>query len=281
MSTFGAWPLSPIRRAGVGRAATSSGLLVVVLVVVALLAPVLSPVSPSQISTDNLQSPFGHYILGTDELGRSVAIQLIFGLRVSLLVGLLSALVATVLGIAVGAVAGYFGRWLDVVLMRVTEVFQVMPSFILAALIVALLGAGLSRVIAVIAILSWPEAARVMRSEVIRIRELEYVDAARSLGIGEWRVMLGEVIPNALGPVAAVGTLIIGRAILLEASLSFFGLSSADVPSWGRMLNSGQRFLFQAWWLSVFPGVAIFVTVLLFNIFGDAVTRALDPRRST
>lgn len=272
-----AWPFP---RIVARRSVSASGVFVAVLVLVALFAPLLTPVSPTKISTESLQPPFGRYVLGTDELGRSVAVQLLFGLRVSLLVGLLSAFVATALGIAVGSVAGYFGHWLDVVLMRITEIFQVTPSFILAALIVALLGAGLSRVIAVIAILSWPEAARVMRSEVLRIRELEYVDAARSLGIGEWRVMVGEVVPNALGPVAAVGTLIIGRAILLEASLSFLGLSSADVPSWGRMLNSGQRFLFEAWWLSVFPGLAIFITVLLFNIFGDGVARALDPRRA-
>jgi peptide/nickel transport system permease protein len=163
-------------------------------------------------------------------------------------------------------------------LMRVAEVFQVMPTFILAAVIVALLGSGLSRVVLVIALLSWPEAARVMRGEVLRVKELEYVDAARCLGIGETAVMAREVAPNALAPVLAIGSLVIARAILLEASLSFLGLSSPDVVSWGRMAHSGQQLLYVAWWLSVFPGLAIFAVVLMFNLFGDAVGRALGPR---
>src|SRR5262249_15034054 len=171
---------------------------------------------------------FTQAVLGTDELGRDVLVGLWYGLRVSLLVGLCAAMAATLVGIVIGALAGYFGSWIDTTLMRITEVFQVMPSFILAAVIVALLGPGLTRVVIVIAMLSWPEAARVMRGEVLRIKQIEYVDAVRCLAIGELRVMIGEVIPNALGPVLAVGTLIIGRAILLEASLSFFGLSSPD-----------------------------------------------------
>ena len=158
------------------------------------------------------------------------------------------------LGVVIGAGAGYLGGWVDLVAMRIAEVFQVMPTFILAAVIVALLGSGLTRVILVIALLSWPESARVMRAEVLRVKELEYVDAVRCLGLGEARVMALEVIPNALAPVLAVGTLVIGRAILLEASLSFLGLSSPDVVTWGRMAHSGQQLLYVAWWLSVFPG---------------------------
>jgi peptide/nickel transport system permease protein len=262
-------------REAIGAVSTAFVLLAIAL---ALAAPWVSRVNPNQITNDVLVPPFTGAILGTDELGRDVLVGLLYGLRVSLLVGLLAAAAATTVGIAVGALSGYFGSWIDAALMRITEVFQVMPTFVLAAVIVALLGPGVTRVVLVIGILAWPEAARVMRGEVLRVKHIEYVDAVRCLGIGEFWVMVREVIPNALGPVLAVSTLIIGRAILLETSLSFLGLSSPDSVSWGRMANSGQQFLFAAWWLSVFPGIAIFVTVLMFNLFGDAVGRALNPR---
>ena len=246
----------------------------------ALAVPWLSPIDPNLISDDVLAPPLTGHGLGTDELGRPVGASLLHGLRVSLAVGLLAATAATVLGVVIGASAGYLGGWVDTVAMRIAEVFQVMPTFILAAVIVALLGSGLTRVILVIALLSWPESARVMRAEVLRVKELEYVDAVRCLGLGEARVMALEVIPNALAPVLAVGTLVIGRAILLEASLSFLGLSSPDVVTWGRMAHSGQQLLYVAWWLSVFPGLAVFAVVVLFNLLGDAVGRALAPGRS-
>jgi peptide/nickel transport system permease protein len=153
----------------------------------------------------------------------------------------------------------------------------VIPAFILAAVIAALSGPGEWQIIAVIAALSWPQPARVMRGEVIRLRQLDHVQAVRCLGIAERRILLGEILPNALAPVLAVGALIVGTAILLEASLAFLGLSNPDVVSWGRMLNVGQRYLFQAWWLSVFPGVTIVATVLSFNLGGDALAAALDP----
>jgi peptide/nickel transport system permease protein len=165
--------------------------------------------------------------------------------------------------------------------MRVAEFFQVMPSFILAVVIVALAGPGLSHVVAVIALLSWPQTARVARGEVLRVSRLDFVEGLRCLGVPEWRILLAEVVPNAVGPVIALGTLIVGNAILLEASLSFLGLSSPDLVSWGKVLSVGQRFLFQAWWLSVFPGLAIFLTVLAFNLLGDALGDVLNPRRAT
>ena len=203
---------------------------------------------------------------------------MLYGIRVTLKVGFFAALVSTLLGVAIGAVAGFYGGWLDTAMMRVAEFFQVIPSFVLAAVIVAMTGAGLTQVIVVVGLLAWPQVARVMRGEVMRVKQLEFVDAVRCLGIDEPRVLASEVVPNAIAPVLAVGTLIIGQAILLEASLSFLGLSSAELVSWGRMLNSGQRFLFNAWWLSFFPGTAILVTVLAFNLFGDAVGAVLNPR---
>jgi peptide/nickel transport system permease protein len=251
---------------------------VAVLAVVAVLTAVLPGFDPQAISNEVMRAPSLAHLLGTDELGRDVLAGVVYGVQVSLSVGFSAALVATVLGALIGATAGYYGGIFDLLVMRVSEVFQVVPSFILAAVIVALSGPGLTRVVLVIALLAWPQVARLMRGEVLRVKQLEFVDAVRCLGVRESVILLTEVIPNAFAPVLAAGTLIVGQAILLEAALSFFGLSSADVVSWGRMLNSGQRFLFNAWWLSLFPGLAIFVTVLAFNLLGDAVNAALNPR---
>lgn len=255
-----------------------SAAVIVVLLLVAVFAPLLVPSNPDHISENILQAPFGAFGLGTDELGRNVGLELFYGLRISLLVGLLAAASATLLGAAVGSMAGYFGSKIDAFAMRISESFQVLPTFILAALIVALIGAGLDRVIAVIALLAWPQTARLMRAQVLRVKQLDFVDAARCLGISEWSIMLREVIPNSFAPVLATATLTIGDAILIEAGLSYLGLSDPSVVTWGRMLNSGQRYLFEAWWLSIFPGLAIFLTVLVFNVLGDVLTKVLNPR---
>jgi len=260
------------------RLGTISLLIVLALALAALTANLIFASDPKQISDDVMLAPSFAHPLGTDDLGRDVLTNIIYGIRVSLTVGLLAALGASFLGSVLGALAGYYGGALDLCVMRISEIFQVIPTFILAAVIVALSGPGLPQIIIVIVILSWPQTARLMRSEVLRIRGLEYVDAVRCLGISEHRILLAEVVPNAIAPALAVCTLIVGQAILLEASLSFFGLSSPDIVSWGQMLNSGQRFLFNAWWLSFFPGLAIFVTVLAFNLIGDAVGFALNPR---
>jgi peptide/nickel transport system permease protein len=256
------------------------GLFIALLVLIALFVGFFPQLDPHVISSDSMFAPSPQYWLGTDELGRSVLAGVLYGTRVSLTVGFFAAIVATVLGVVVGAAAGFYGGWLDTLVMRIAEFFQVIPGFILAAVIVAMTGTGVTQIIAVVGLLSWPQVARVMRGEVLRVKKLEFVDAVRCLGISERQVLIGEVIPNALAPVVAVGTLIVGQAILLEASLSFLGLSSAELVSWGRMLNSGQRFLFNAWWLSLFPGAAIFATVLAFNLFGDAIGAVLNPRNS-
>jgi peptide/nickel transport system permease protein len=255
----------------------TSILVILVLAVIGLLAPWLSPSDPNALGPDVLQPPGAAHWLGTDDLGRDVLGSLVHGIRVSLPVGIISAVTALLLGGAIGAYAGARGGWLDSAMMRVSEMFQVIPAFILAAVISALSGPGEWQIIAVIAALSWPQPARVMRGEVIRLRQLDHVQAVRCLGISERRILLGEILPNAMAPVLAVGALIVGTAILLEASLAFLGLSNPDVVSWGRMLNVGQRYLFQAWWLSLFPGVTIVATVLSFNIGGDALVAALDP----
>jgi peptide/nickel transport system permease protein len=260
------------------RAGPLALLYVAALVLIAVMAQFLPGLDPHRISDEVMRAPsFGHP-LGTDELGRDVATGILFGTQVSMTVGFAAAIAATLIGVGVGAVAGYYGGLLDTLVMRIAEIFQVVPSFILAAVIVALSGPGLTRVVAVIALLAWPQIARLMRGEVLRIKELEFVDAVRCLGVREPIILATEVIPNAVAPVLAAGTLIVAQAILLEAALSFLGLSSADLVSWGRMLNSGQRFLYNAWWLSLFPGMAIFATVLAFNLLGDAIGSALNPK---
>jgi peptide/nickel transport system permease protein len=263
-------------------ASQRSGLIALAFIVALALAGALvgfvPGLNPHTLGNDALQPPSAQYLMGTDDLGRSVLAGVLYGIRISLTVGFFAALVATVLGVLIGAVSGFYGGWLDTLIMRVAEFFQVVPSFILAAVIVAMSGPGLAQIVLIVGLLAWPQVARVMRGEVMRVKQLEFVDAVRCMGIPEHKVLFGEVIPNAVAPVLAVGTLIVGQAILLEAALSFLGLTSAELVSWGRMLNSGQRMLFNAWWLSFFPGVAIFLTVLAFNVFGDAVGAVFNPR---
>jgi len=268
-----------LARLGGSSAAWASAGFILILLVAAIFGPLLAgSANPDTSSMDVLAPPSSEAWLGTDELGRDVFQYIVYGTQVSLHVGFSAAFAATLVGVLVGALAGYLGGRVDMAIMRVTEIFQSMPNFVLAALIVALMGPGESRVIFVIAALSWPQTARLMRGEVMRVKQLEFVKAARCLGKSESRILFSEVVPNCLAPVIAIGTLTIAQAILLEASLSFFGLTNPDTISWGRILTSGQRFIFQAWWLSLFPGLAIFLTVLAFNILGDALRQAFDPK---
>ena len=260
------------------RSGVIAGFYVLALILVMLAVGLLPGPDPNAITSEVMLAPSIDHPLGTDELGRDVFVSIAHGIKVSLSVGFAAALGATIIGILVGSMAGFYGGVVDLLFMRISEIFQVVPSFILAAVIVALSGPGLLQVVAVISLLAWPQVARLMRGEVMRIKQLEFVDAVRCLGVRELAILTAEVVPNALAPALAAGTLVVAQAILLEAALSFFGLSSVDIVSWGRMLNSGQRFLFNAWWLSVFPGAAIFATVLAFNLLGDALGSALNPR---
>lgn len=253
--------------------------IILLLVLLAVFAPLLTPYGPFQGSLDALQPPGspGHW-MGTDHLGRDVWTQLAFGARVSLAVGIAAAFSASIIGIIVGSAAGFFGGWLDELLMRVAEFFQILPRFVLALVIVAFFGSGIIKLILVLAVLSWPQTARLVRAQILSLREATFVDAAQLAGMRPVGIIVQEILPNALAPVIVVGSLDVATAILLEAALSFFGLGDPNHVSWGGMLNAAQPYLRLAWWMPVFPGIAISLVVLAFNILGDALNDALNPR---
>ena len=266
------------RRFSRNRAAAAGLAVIGGLVLVALLAGVLATADPLKVGPQPFKPPNPAHLMGTDNLGRDVYSGVLHGARVSLLVGLLAAATATGIGILVGAVAGFYGGRVDSILMRLTELFQILPRFFLALVIVALFGQGIGKVILVIGLLSWPPAARLIRAEFLSLRHREFVEAARALGPSDLTIAVRHILPNAVAPAIVTGSLDVAQAILLEASLSFFGLGDPNLVSWGSMLNVAQPFLRRAWWMSVFPGVAIFATVVAFNLFGDGVNDALNPR---
>jgi peptide/nickel transport system permease protein len=249
--------------------------LTLMMVVAGLLADVISPGDPFRTVADPLLEPSGSHWMGTDNLGRDVFDAIIHGARTSMVVVLGVVAIASVIGLTVGIVAGYRGGWVDDILMRITELFQSVPRFFLVLLIVALFGAGLDNLIYVLAFTSWPTLARVSRSEVLSVRDRVFVEAARSIGATDRRIVLHHVLPNVLPTAMVVIALTGSRIILLEASLSFLGLGDPTVMSWGYLVSNAQRFLRVAWWMSVFPGLAIAIAVLGINLMSDALNDVL------
>jgi len=245
---------------------------------VTLVATWVAPHDPTALIAQPFISPGPRYPLGTDNLGRDVLSGVVYGARVSLAVGFLAAATSTLIGVIVGAISGYLGGVTDALLMRLTELFQVLPRFFLALLVVALAGPGIGKIVFVIAILSWPPMARLVRAEFLSLREREFVEAARALGVATPTIIFRDILPNALPSVIVAGSLDIAQAILLEAGLSFFGLGDPNLTSWGGMLNNALAFLRTAWWMPTFPGLGIFLTVLGFNLLGDGLNDALNPR---
>jgi peptide/nickel transport system permease protein len=220
----------------------------------------------------------GH-LLGTDEVGRDVLSRLVHGARVSLLVGVVAVVLSCPLGVLVGLVAGYAGRRIDDVLMRVTEVQLAIPTILLAIAVVAVLGPGIRNVILTLSVTGWTLYARLTRGETLAVKGRDFVQAARATGAGDARIMLRHVLPNVLSPVIVVAVFAVANMIILEATLSFLGLGvEPDVVTWGRMLNGGRLYLSTAWWITALPGLAIFVTVLAVNLLGDYLRDWLDPR---
>lgn len=254
------------------------GWLLVVLLL-ALAAPLVTAYDPLSGGDNALQPPLsaGHW-LGTDDLGRDIWTRVVYGTRVSLAVGIISAFFAVLIGVVVGAIAGYYGGWADALLMRIAEFFQTLPRFVVALIVIAVFGASLAKMILVIALLSWPQLARVVRATVSSLRQSQFVDAARVAGMGHGAIILREILPNVAAPIIVIGSLDIASAILIEASLSFFGLGEPNLVSWGGMLNDAQQYLRSAWWMSAFAGLAIALTVWAFNLLGDALNDALNPR---
>jgi peptide/nickel transport system permease protein len=245
----------------------------------AVFAPLVAGYDPLGGDDSALLEPLspGHW-LGTDDLGRDIWARVVYGSRISLTVGVLSALIAVVVGVFVGALAGYFGGWLDTLLMRIAEFFQTLPRFVVALIVIALFGTSVLKMILVIAALSWPQLARVVRASVAALAQAQFVDAARVAGMGHGAIIVREILPNVAAPIVVLGSLDIAMAILIEASLSFFGLGDPNHVSWGAMLNDAQQYLRSAWWMSAFAGLAIALTVLSFNVLGDALNDALNPR---
>ena len=267
-----------LRRRPLGRAGLAGAGL---FVAAAVLGPWLAPFNPLALSQATLLPPGAPYWLGTDDLGRDVLSGILHGARVSLIVGLLSAAGAALIGIAVGAVAGYAGGAVDEALMRVTEWALVVPQFLIVLVVAAIFGSDLRLVIVVLAAVAWPTTARLTRAQFLSLGEREFVLAARSLGASSARIVLRQILPNALPPIVVAASLQIPSSILSEASLRFLGLSDPNSLSWGGMLNQAQNFLQQAWWMPCFPGMAIFLTVLSFNLAGEALNEVLNPRRQT
>lgn len=246
-------------------------------VAVALLAPLLAPYGMLDMGP-SFQPPCAGHLLGTDSLGSDVLSNVIYGARTSLIVGLCAVVTSTIIGLTVGAISGYFGGRTDNILMRITEMFQVLPQFFLAIIIVALFGSSIWNIVFVIGILTWPVTARLLRAEFLTLRKREFVEAARALGMSDFDLIVREILPNALPPIIVNASLQISGAILLEASLSFLGLGDPNAMSWGIMLHNAQEYFNRAWWMAAFPGLALFITTLALNLTGDGLNDALNPR---
>lgn len=256
------------------------GLIVLFFVLLAVFAPVLAPYDPIQDADLMVseQPPDSTYLFGTDSQGRDILSRVIYGSRISLSIGLITQLINTFIGIVLGVTAGYFGRWWDDLVMGLTSVMLSIPSLVFALAIMALLGPGLINVFIALGLTNWSFTCRIVRSQVMSARSLDYVIAARALGYSKIRIMFEQILPNIVGPILVIGTLGIAYAILIEASLSFLGLGTQPpMPSWGGMLSNARDQFFTAYWISIFPGVAIFLTVLGFNLLGDGLRDYLDP----
>lgn len=269
-----------IRVAAHGGAAV--GLVFLTLIVsIAVFAPMFIQISPWALVGQPLIQPFEDgFVLGTDMIGRDVAVQLIHGARFSLLIGLLSTMVSVGIGMTIGAVAGFFRGWVDEGLMRVTEFFQIIPGLVLIMVLVAVMGTSMWSVVVGIGVVSWPAVARIMRAEVLSLRTRQFVDAARASGQRPGTILLVQVIPNAMSAVIVVASVMVAQAILIESGLSFLGLGDPNVVTWGYMIGAARPYLREAWWLSAMPGFAILLTVLAINLVGDGLTTALNPRRA-
>ena len=262
------------------RLALAGGVMVLFLFVVAALAPFLAPCDPDAIDRHNILSPpDSRHLLGTDDLGRDVLSRMIYGSRISLLVGFVAVGIAVVIGIIFGSIAGYYGGLMDRLIMRFVDIMLSIPTFFLILAVIAFVGPSIWNIMVVIGATSWMGIARLVRAEFLSLRNREYVLAARALGLSRFRIIVNHMLPNSLAPVFVSAVLGVAAAILVESGLSFLGLGvQPPTASWGNILTLGKSNIEIAWWLSVFPGLAILVTVLGYNLLGEGLRDALDPR---
>jgi len=260
--------------------AIAGGAIVLLLLTVAVLAPVIAPYDPGSVETARLlEPPSADHWLGTDELGRDVLSRMIYGARISLMVGFIAVGIATLIGVIVGAVSGYYGGWVDELMMRFVDVMLTFPSFFLILAVIAMLEPSIVNVMIVIGITGWMGVARLVRAEFLSLKERDFVAAAKSIGQSDAIIIFRHILPNAMAPVLVSATLGIAGAILTESALSFLGIGvQPPTPSWGSILTEGKNYIEFAWWLSLFPGLAILVTVLGYNLLGESLRDALDVR---
>jgi peptide/nickel transport system permease protein len=252
-----------------------------IVMICALAAPWFAPLDPFAISGRPFVQPFDGFLFGTDSLGRSVWSGLVHGARTTLLIAVIATLAAVAFGGLLGALSGFYGGRVDNLLMRVTEFFQTIPSFIFAILLVAVLSPSTTSVVVAIATVSWPPIARIVRAEVMSLRSREFIQAAVTLGESDFVILFRQILPNALSPLIVTGSLLVATAILTESALSFLGLGAPNFMSWGFMIGAGRSFLRDAWWLVAIPGIAILLTVLSINLVGEGLNDALNPRLRT
>jgi peptide/nickel transport system permease protein len=270
-----------LRRILRNRGALAGSVILALVLLMAALAPILYPGSPWDMAGAPFQPPGQRgFVLGSDMLGRDVAAGILHGARVSLLIGVVSALVAVSIGVTLGAVAGYYGGILGDAIMRITEFFQTIPNFVLLIVLIALFTPNVASIVVAIGLVSWPPVARIVRGEFLSLRSREFVQAAVLMGESDLSIIVRQILPNALSPVIVAGSLLVATAILLESALSFLGLGDPNLMSWGYMIGASRTVIRRAWWMSFFPGIAIVLTVLALNLLGDGLNDALNPRLS-
>jgi len=261
------------------RAAVAGLIVLTIIILAAVFGPFVYPGDPFEMVWTPFTPPGeGGYLLGTDYLGRDMISMLIHGAWVSILIGMSAAMITVFIGVTVGALAGFFRGWVEEVLMRFTEFFQVLPTLLFSMVIVALFGATLPMITFAIGVVSWPAVARITRAEFLRIRELEYVTASRASGASNVKLIFSVILPNAAPPIIVQAALMVGSAILFEAGLSFLGLTDPNVVSWGQIIGSNRQYILDAAYTVTIPGVAIFVTVLAISLVGDGLNDALNPK---
>lgn len=256
------------------------GLIILFLVILmAVIANWIYPDDPFRLAGKPMSSPGTNgFLLGSDTLGRDVAAGIAHGAKTSILIGLLATIAAVFIGIIFGALAGYYGGVIDDALMRVTEIFQTIPSFVFAILLVAIMKPSIESIVIAITVVSWPAVARLVRGEFMSLKNREFVQACHTLGMHDSRIMMREILPNCLSPVIVIGSLMVATAILIESGLAFLGLGDPNIMSWGFQIGAGRTMLRSAWWVCTFPGIAILITVLAINLVGEGLNDAFNPR---